>query len=70
MIVTISSNLEKAFGGYTKLSCGPPTFCCFVHIGFGTKCKALTHSLYTDPLSFDIGSVLFLPENVNQVSAN
>lgn len=47
MIVTISSSLEKAVS--PQLSAALSTLV-LVQI-----CKALTHSLYTDPLSFDIG---------------
>lgn len=41
--------------GYTKLSCGPPTFAALSTLVSVQICKALIHSLYTDPLSFNIG---------------
>lgn len=41
--------------GYTKLSCEPPLSAALSTLVLVQICKALTHSLYTDPLSFDIG---------------
>lgn len=41
--------------GYAKLSCDPQLSAALSTLVLIQICKALTHSLYTDPVFFDIG---------------
>lgn len=41
--------------GYTKLSCDPQLSAALSTLVLVQICKALIHSLYTDPVLFDLG---------------
>lgn len=55
MIVTISSNLEKALWGIPSSAVNPQLSAALSTLVLVQICKALAPSLYTDPLSFDVG---------------